>query len=73
MSSPHPATTPSRAKLFTQQGLHDLRARLFRLELSAVHQMIEHGIDATHISVPADLDRAIEAVERLQLPVRERS
>ena len=44
MSSPHPATTPSRAKLFTQQGLQDLRAQLFRLELSAVHQMIDAAV-----------------------------
>jgi predicted metal-dependent HD superfamily phosphohydrolase len=73
MSSPHPATPPSRAKLLTQQGLQDLRAQLFRLEMSAVHQMIDRGVDATSISVLADLDRAIEAVERLQLPTRERS
>jgi hypothetical protein len=73
MSPPHPATTPSRAKkLFTQQGLQDLRAKLFRLERSAVHQLITQGVDATNISVLADLDRAIEAVERLQLPGRDR-
>jgi hypothetical protein len=35
--------------------------------------MIATGVDATSISVLADLDRAIEAVERLQLPARERS
>jgi hypothetical protein len=35
--------------------------------------MITRGVDATNISVLADLDRAIEAVERLQLPSRERS
>jgi predicted metal-dependent HD superfamily phosphohydrolase len=73
MSLPHPATTPSRARLLTQQGLQDLRAQLFRLELSAMHKMIADGVDAASISVLADLDRAIEAVERLQLPARERS
>jgi hypothetical protein len=74
MSSPHPATTPRRAKtLLTQQGLQDLRAQLFRLELAAMHRMITHGVDGTNISVLADLDRAIEAVGRLQLPARERS
>jgi hypothetical protein len=73
MSSSPPAKSASRAKLFTQQGLQDLRAKLFRLERSAVHQMITQGVDATNISVLADLDRAIEAVERLLLPARERS
>jgi hypothetical protein len=74
MSSPHPAATPNHAKkLLTQQGLHDLRAQLFRLELTAMHRMITQGADATNISVLADLDRAIEAVERLQLPARKRS
>jgi predicted metal-dependent HD superfamily phosphohydrolase len=73
MSSTPSAAAPGRAKLLTQQGLQDLRAQLFRLELSAVHQMIARGVDATSIAVLADLDRAIEAVERLQLPTRERS
>jgi hypothetical protein len=74
MSSPNPATTPSRAKLLTQHGLQDLRARLFQLELLAVRQMIDRDVDATSIAVLADLDRAIEAVERLQQrPARERS
>jgi hypothetical protein len=72
MSSPNPTAAPSRAKLLTQQGLQDIRAQRFRLELSAVHQMIARGIDVTSISVLADLDRATEAVERLQLPARER-
>jgi hypothetical protein len=72
MSSPSPAATSSRAKLVTQAGLQNLRAQLFRLELSAVHQMITGGVDAASIGVLADLDRAIEAVERLQLPTRER-
>jgi hypothetical protein len=35
--------------------------------------MFERGIDANSISVLADLDRAIAAIERLQLPARERS
>jgi hypothetical protein len=74
MSSRNPAAAPSRAKkLLTQQGLQDLRANLFRLERAAIHQMIESGVDGTNISVLADLDRAIEAVERLQSPARERS
>jgi hypothetical protein len=71
MSSP-PAETSNRM-LFTQQGLQDLRAKLFQLERSAIHQMIANGVDGTNISVLADLDRAIEAVERLQLPTRERA
>jgi hypothetical protein len=73
MSSSPSAAIPSRAKLLTQQGLQDPRAQLFRLELPAVHRMIADGVDGTSISVLADLDRAIEAVERLQLPARERS
>ena len=74
MSPPHPATTPSRAKkLFTQQGLQDLRAQFFKLELFAVHRMVAHGVDATSIADLADVDRAIEAVERLQLPARDRT
>jgi hypothetical protein len=73
MSSLPPAATPNHArKLFTQQGLQDLRAHLFRLELAAIHQMIESGVDGTNIGVLADLDRAIEAVERLQLSARDR-
>jgi hypothetical protein len=73
MSSPNPSTTPSRAKLLTQQALQDLRTSLFKLEPSAVRQMIDRGVDTASIAVLADLDRAIEAVERLQLPARERS
>jgi hypothetical protein len=71
--SSSPSATASRAKLLTQQGLQDLRAQLFRLELSTVHAMISRGVDAAGIGMLADLDRAIEAVERLQLPARERS
>jgi hypothetical protein len=73
MSSPPPAAAPSRTKLFTQQGLQDLRAQFFKLELFAVHRMVAHGVDATSIADLADVDRAIEAVERLQLPARDRT
>jgi hypothetical protein len=71
MSSPHPATPPSRAKLFTQHGLQDLRVRLFQLELLAISQMIDRDVDATSIAVRADLDRAVERLQHR--PARERS
>jgi hypothetical protein len=69
---PTPAEKAQSARQLDQWfRVRDLRAQLFRLELAAVHQMIARGVDAASISVLADLDRAIEAVERLQLP-RER-
>jgi hypothetical protein len=72
MSSPHPAATSSRAKLFTQSDLRELREALFKLELAALRQLIDQGINTGQVGLVADIARTIEAVEQLQLPTRAR-
>jgi hypothetical protein len=72
MSSPNPTAAPSRAKLFTQSDLRELREALFKLELATLRQLIDDGLNTGQIGLVADIARAIEAVEQLQPGARER-
>jgi hypothetical protein len=60
----------SSPKLFTQSDLRELREALFKLELATLRQLIDDGINTGQIGLVADISRAIEAVEQLELPKR---
>jgi hypothetical protein len=63
----------SSPKLLTQADLQALRGRLFRLELGALRQLVDNGIDRGQVALVVDIARTIQAIEQLQLPTRERS
>lgn len=62
----------SSPKLLTQRDLRTLREDLFRLELETLRQLIDSGIEPGPIALVADISRAIQAIEQLQVPTRGR-
>ena len=62
----------SAPKLLSQAALRALREDLFRLELTTLRELIDHGIEPGPVALVADISRTITAIEQLQSPTRER-